>query len=179
VPSSYPGSLPPPVPYPSRPRRRRLLVAGLAVLVAAALAAVAVTVVFATRSDDSTTATLTPATAKTSIQAFLDALSRGDDETIARHASCGVFDEIKDKQSDMALANLASDAFRRQFGSAEVTSIDKIVTWSENQAQVLFTMQVKQAGRSQSESERQAIAQVLTQDDHILVCSYLPRTGQY
>jgi hypothetical protein len=153
--------------------------AGLAVLVAAALAAVAVTVVFATRGDDSTTATLTPETAKTSIQAFLDALSRGDDETIARHASCGVFDEIKDKQSDMALANLASDAFRRQFGSAEVTSIDKIVTWSENQAQVLFTMQVKQAGRSQSESERQAIAQVLTQNGQILVCSYLPRTGQY
>ncbi|WP_029115090.1 hypothetical protein [Mycobacterium sp. URHB0044] len=179
VPSPYPGSLPPPVPYPSRPRRRRLLVAGLAVLVAAALAAVAVTVVFATRSDDSATATLTPETAKTSIQAFLDALSRGDDETIARHASCGVFDEIKDKQSDMALANLASDAFRRQFGSAEVTSIDKIVTWSENQAQVLFTMQVKQAGRSQSESERQAIAQVLTQNGQILVCSYLPRTGQY
>jgi hypothetical protein len=179
VPSAYPGSLPPPVPYPARPRRRRLLVAGLAVLVVAALAAVAVTVVYATREEGSNAATLTPASAKTSIQGFLDALSRGDDETIARHASCGVFDEIKDKQSDMALANLASDAFRRQFGSAEVTSIDKIVTWSPNQAQVLFTMQVKQAGRSQSESERQAVAQILTQDHEILVCSYLPRTGQY
>jgi hypothetical protein len=179
VPSAYPGALPPPVPYPARPRRRRFLVAGLVLLVVAALAAAAVTIVFATRRNDSTDAALTPASAKTSIQGFLDALSRGDDEEIARHASCGVFDEIKDKQSDMALANLASDAFRRQFGSAEVTSIDKIVTWSPNQAQVLFTMQVTQAGRSQSESSRQAVAQLLIQGRQILVCSYLPRTGQY
>jgi hypothetical protein len=179
VPSAYPGALPPPVPYPTTPRRRRFLLAGLALLVVVALAAAAVTIVFALRRDDSTDAALTPASAKSSIQGFLDALSRGNDEEIARHASCGVFDEIKDKQSDMALANLASDAFRRQFGSAQVTSIDKIVTWSPNQAQVLFTMQVTQAGRSQSESSRQAVAQLLIQNRDILVCSYLPRTGQY
>jgi hypothetical protein len=179
VPSAYPGALPPPVPYPTRPSRRRFLVAGLALLVVVALAAAAVTIVFAMRRDDATDTALTPASAKSSIQGFLDALSRGNDEEIARHASCGVFDEIKDKQSDMALANLASDAFRRQFGSAEVTSIDKIVTWSPNQAQVLFTMQVTQAGRSQSESSRQAVAQLLIQNRDVLVCSYLPRTGQY
>jgi hypothetical protein len=179
VPSAYPGALPPPVPYPGKPRGRRLLVAGLVLLVVAALAAAAVAIVVATRRDDSANAALTPESAKTSIQDFMDALSRGDDEAIARHASCGVFDEIKDKRSDMALANLASDAFRRQFGSAQVTSIDKIVTLSPNQAQVLFTMQVKQAGRSQSESDRQAVAQLLIQDHHILVCSYLPRAGQY
>jgi hypothetical protein len=179
VPSPYPGALPPPVPYPGKPRGRRLLVAGLVLLVVAALAAAAVAIVVATRRDDSTNAALTPESAKTSIQDFMDALSRGDDEAIARHASCGVFDEIKDKRSDMALANLASDAFRRQFGSAQVTSVDKIVTLSPNQAQVLFTMQVRQPGRSQSESDRQAVAQLLIQDHHILVCSYLPRAGQY
>jgi hypothetical protein len=179
VPSAYPGALPPPVPYPTTPRRRRFLVAGLALLVVVALATAAVTIVFAIRRDDSTDAPLTQASATASIQGFLDALSRGDDQEIARHASCGVFDEIKDKQSDMALANLASDAFRRQFGSAKVTSIDKIVTWSPNQAQVLFTMQVTQAGRSQSESSRQAVAQLLIQNRDVLVCSYLPRTGQY
>lgn len=179
VPSAYPGALPPPVPYPGKPRGRRFLVAGLVLLVVAVLAAAAVTIVFATRRDDSSNAAVTPQSAKTSIQAFLDALSRGDDETVARHASCGVFDEIKDKQADMALANLASDAFRRQFGSAEVTSIDKIVTWSPNQAQALFTMQVTQSGRSQSASERQAVAQLLIQNGDILVCSYLPRTGLY
>ena len=81
----------------------------------------------------------------------------------------------------MALAELTSDAFRKQYGSAEVTSIDKIVTWSPNQAQVLFTMQVDpaRAGEPVGESRRQAIAQLLIQDHHILVCSYLPRTGQY
>jgi hypothetical protein len=179
VPSPYPGALPPPVPYPGKPRRRGFLIAGIALLVVVALAAAAVTIVFALRRDDKTDTALTPASARTSIQGFLDALSRGDDEEIARHASCGVFDEIKDKKSDMALANLASDAFRRQFGTARVTSIDKIVTWSPNQAQVLFTMEVTQAGRSQTESSRQAIAQVLVQDPDILVCSYLPRTGHY
>jgi hypothetical protein len=165
VPSPYPGALPPPVPYPGKPRRRGFLIAGIALL--------------ALRRNDAADAPLTPASAKTSIQGFLDALSRGDDEEIARHASCGVFDEIKDKRSDMALANLASDAFRRQFGSAKVTSIDKIVTWSPNQAQVLFTMEVTQAGRSQTESSRQAVAQLLIQSHEVLVCSYLPRTGQY
>jgi hypothetical protein len=179
VPSAYPGALPPPVPYPGKPRRRGFLIAGLALLVVVALAAAAVTIFFALRRDDAADAPLTQASARTSIQGFLDALSRGDDEEIARHASCGVFDEIKDKKSDMALANLASDAFRRQFGSAKVTSIDKIVTWSPNQAQVLFTMEVTQPGRSQTESSRQAVAQLLIQNPDVLVCSYLPRTGQY
>lgn len=178
VPSAYPGALPPPVPYPGKPRRRRFLLVGLIALVVAALVGVAVTVVVATRGDDSASGPLTPDTAKTAIQGFMDALGRGDDEEIARHASCGVFDEIKDKKSDLALANLASDAFRRQFGSAQVTSIDKIVTLSPNQAQVLFTMDVK-AGRSQAASERQAVAQVLIQGRTVLVCSYLPRSGQY
>ena len=116
--------------------------------------------------------------AKTAIQDYLDALSKGDDEAIARHASCGVFDEIKDKRSDMALANLASDAFRRQFGSAEVTSIDKIVTLSPNQAQVLFTMQVNQPAAHSPKPTVRRVAQLLIQDDQILVCSYLPRAGQ-
>ena len=63
----------------------------------------------------------------------------------------------------MSLANLASDAFRRQYSGAQVASIDKIVTWSPNQAQVLFTMKAKLAGRSKSEVERQAVAQLLIQ----------------
>lgn len=179
VPSPYPGALPPPLPYPGKPRRRGFLIGGIAVLVVVALAAAAVTIVFALRRDDAANTTLTPASARTSIQGFLDALSRGDDEEIARHASCGVFDEITDKKADMALANLASDAFRRQFGSAKVTSIDKIVTWSPNQAQVLFTMDVTQTGRSQAQSSRQAVAQLLIQGREVLVCSYLPRSGQY
>ncbi len=66
-----------------------------------------------------------------------------------------------------------------------MTSIDKMVIWSPNQAQVLFTMQVTPASGSTrdqptKDDEEQAVAQLLAQDNEILVCSYLPRTaGQY
>lgn len=177
VPSPYPGALPPPIPYPQR-SKRRFLVAGLAIAILVAVAAFATLVVFVTRGEEPTDTALTPERAKTAIQAYMDALSQGDDETVARNASCGLYDEIEDRKADMALAKLASDAFQRQFKSAEVTSIDKIVTWSPNQAQVLFTLRVK-AARAQGEAQRQAVAQVLTQGDQVLVCSYLPRTGLY
>ena len=68
--------------------------------------------------------------------------ANGDDETVARHTLCGLFDAVKEKRADLALADLTSDAFRKQFGNAEVTSIDKMVSWSPTQAQVLFTMRV-------------------------------------
>ena len=76
------------------------------------------------------------------------------------------------------VANLASDAFRRQFSSAQVTSIDKIVMLSGNQAQVLFTMKVTPSIRargSQTNGDIQAVAQLLVQPGDSLVCSYLPR----
>ena len=67
----------------------------------------------------------TDAAAKTTIQNYLDALSDGDTETVARNTLCGMFDAIKDRKSDLALARLASDAFRKQFTQAQVTSIDR------------------------------------------------------
>ena len=181
VPSPYPGALPPPVDYPRNTRRRRVLAAVLGLLVALVVAAVAATTILVQRgTDDAASAALNQDSAKAAIQDYLDALAQGKDERIAEHASCGLFDAIKDHQADMSLANLASDAFRRQYSGAQVASIDKIVMWSPNQAQVLFTMKVKLAGRSKSEVERQAVAQLLIQDREILVCSYLPRTaGQY
>ncbi|MCV7303060.1 hypothetical protein H7J93_25890 [Mycobacterium barrassiae] len=183
-PQTYPGMLPPPVPYPKK-RRWPLLVGLLAIV---AVAAVVAGIVFATRGNDGTSAgsaTLTDASAKAAIQEYLDAMTNGDDETVARHTLCGLFDAVKERRSDMALANLASDAFRQQYGRAEVTSIDKIVMWSPNQAQVLFTMQVEPSnssrrGQPRPKGEQQAVAQLLTQGDEVLVCSYLPRTaGQY
>ena len=82
-----------------------------------------------------------------------------------------------------ALADLSSDAFRKQFASAEVTSIDKMVFSSPNQAQVLFSMRVSPAGSRKQpppEVEVQAVAQLLGQDNEVLVCSYLLRAaGQY
>ena len=182
VPSPYPSMLPPPLQYP---KRRWWRPVAAAALVLAVVAALVTAIVFAARDDDASThSALTDASAKAAIQEYLDALSKGDDETVARHTLCGLFDSVKEHRSDLALAALSSDAFRKQYSRVEVTSIDKMVLWSPNQAQVLFTMRVAPATgstRDQSpKNEEQAIAQLLSQDNEILVCSYLPRTaGQY
>ena len=182
VPSPYPSMLPPPVHYPKRRRWLPVAIAALALLVIAGLVTA---IVFASRDDTASNQTgLTDASAQAAIQEYLDALSQGDDETVARHTLCGLFDAVKEHRSDLALASLSSDAFRKQYSRAEVTSIDKMVQWSPNQAQVLFTMRVAPATGSTRyqppKDEEQAVAQLLTQDNEILVCSYLPRTaGQY
>jgi hypothetical protein len=59
-----------------------------------------------------------------------------------------------------------------------------MVMWSPSQAQALFTMRVEPAsgsrGNQTQDGEEQAIAQLLSIDNEVLVCSYLPRTaGQY
>jgi hypothetical protein len=182
VPSPYPSMLPPPMQYPKRRWWKPVAAVAAAVAVVAALVTA---IVFASRNDDASRHTaLTDSSAKTAIQEYLDALSRGDDQTVARHTLCGLFDAVKEHRSDLALASLSSDAFRKQYSHAEVTSIDKMVLWSPNQAQVLFTMKVAPASGSTRgqprEGEEQAVAQLLAQDNEVLVCSYLPRTaGQY
>jgi hypothetical protein len=182
VPSPYPAMLPPPMQYPKRRWWRPVAGAGLAVVV---LAALVTAIVLASRNDKASSQTeLTDASAKAAIQEYLDALTKGDDQTVARHTLCGLFDAVKEHRSDLALASLSSDAFRKQYSRAEVTSVDKMVLWSPNQAQVLFTMRVAPATGSTRDQppreEEQAVAQLLAQDNEILVCSYLPRTsGQY
>ena len=181
VPSPYPSMLPPPVPYP---KRRWWPIAAVALAVAV-VAALVTAIVLASRNDASGHTALTQASAKAAIQEYLNALSKGDDQTVARHTLCGLFDAVKEHRSDLALASLSSDAFRKQYSHVEVTSIDKMVNWSPNQAQVLFTMQVTLASgstrdQSTKDNEEQAVAQLLAEDNQILVCSYLPRTaGQY
>ena len=123
-------------------------------------------------------ATFTESNAKTTIQNYLTALSDADTETIARNTMCGMFDAVKDRKSDLALARLSSDAFRKQFARADVVSIDKIVLSSSYQAQVLFTMKVAPASSSRrGRDEEQGVAQILRQDNKLLVCSYLLRTA--
>ena len=180
--SAYPGMLPPPVQYPRK--RRWPLIAGalLAVVVVGGL--VAAIVLSGRNGNDGPFSALSDASAKAAIQEYLDALTNGDDETVARHALCGLFDDVKERRSDLALAGLSGDAFRDQYSRAEVTSIDKLVMWSPHQAQVLFTMKIVPASGSGPEQpqteDEQAVAQILTQDNETLVCSYLPRTaGQY
>ena len=90
---------------------------------------------------------------------------------------------VETPDHDLALADLSSDAFRKQFGKAEVTSIDKMVFASPTQAQVLFSMTVTPAGsrtRPAPEMDEQGVAQLVVQDNEVLVCSYLLRAaGQY
>jgi hypothetical protein len=182
VPSPYPAMLPPPLQYPKRRWWPIAVVVASVVVIAGLVAAI----VFASRNDNSSgQMALTDASAKAAIQEYLDALSKGDDQTVARHTLCGLYDAVKEHRSDLALAGLSSDAFRKQYSHAEVTSIDKMVLLSPNQAQVLFTMRVAPASGSSrtqqpKDDEQQAVAQVLAQDNETLVCSYLPRTaGQY
>jgi hypothetical protein len=177
--SVYPGMLPPPVPYPSR-RRWRLI--AVILLVVAIVAGTTTAIVYAVNPDPGIQAggQITEATAKTAIQNYLDALGRGDTETVARNTLCGFYDAVKDKRSDQALARLSSETFRKQFSQADVMSIDKMVFMSPNQVQVLFSMQVVPVTRGSQKHQEQAIAQLLSQDDKVLVCQYLLRSaGQY
>jgi len=179
-PGGYPGPLPPPVNYPASPRRgRALLWALLGLLLVAALVAAALT--FGGGRAGQGSAGFTNAATKDAIQNYLTALSDRDTETVAENNLCGMFDAITDRRSDLALARLASDAFRSQFSRAEVVSIDKIVLSSAYQAQVLFTMNVSPASLSRNDREQeQGVAQILRQDNRLLVCSYLLRTtAQY
>jgi hypothetical protein len=177
----YPGMLPPPVPYPKRSPWRAVFVTLAALALVAA--AVGATVLVMRSGDESAAPKLTNAAAQAAIQDYLDALQGGDTQEIARNTLCGLFDAVKEKRSDLALADLSSDAFKRQFGKAEVTSIDKMVFSSPAQVQVLFSMNVTPAGsrtRPPPEVEEQGVAQLLVQDNQVLVCSYLLRAaGQY
>ncbi|WP_441957252.1 Rv0361 family membrane protein [Mycolicibacterium houstonense] len=186
VPSAYPGTMPPPVPYPTRRRWPKVLAVLLAVV---ALAGVVTVVMVAARRGPAAPVVVTDAQAQAAIQEYLNALVEGDDETVARHTLCGLYDGVKERKADLAVAGLASDAFRKQFSHVEVTGIDKNVPWSTTQAQVLFTMKVAPAsgsarGQRPMDEEQQGVAQLLVQRDgkneQVLVCSYVLRTsGQY
>jgi hypothetical protein len=172
----YPGPLQPSLPYP-KPRRRRRFVAAVGVVLLL-IAAVTAAVVHLSHSGPTTGGgAFSDATAKSAIQNYLDALEHRDTETIARNTLCGIYDAVRDRRTDQALAKLSSDVFQKQFSEARVTSIDKIVYWSDYQAQVLFSMHVQRAGGSAVRNQIQGIAQLLSQHNQILVCSYVQRTA--
>jgi hypothetical protein len=173
--AAYPGPLPPPVRYPKRgPSRLVIGVVAALVLIVALIAAV----VRGSHTGPATAAGgFSDATATTAIQGYLDALKHRDAETIARNTLCGIYDAVRDRSADRALAKLSSDVFRKQFSEAQVTSIDKIVYWSDYQAQVLFSMRVKPVGSGAARDNVQGIAQLLLQHNQVLVCSYVLRTS--
>ncbi|CFE76130.1 Possible conserved membrane protein [Mycobacterium tuberculosis] len=147
----------------------------------ALVSAMTAAIIYGVRTNGANTAgTFSEGPAKTAIQGYLNALENRDVDTIVRNALCGIHDGVRDKRSDQALAKLSSDAFRKQFSQVEVTSIDKIVYWSQYQAQVLFTMQVTPAAGGPPRGQVQGIAQLLFQRGQVLVCSYVLRTaGSY
>lgn len=174
-PASYSSQLPP-AGYPAR-RSKRPLIIGILVAIAL-VAALTVAVVYGVRTNGATAgASLPEGAAKTAIQEYLDALENRDTDSIVRNALCGMYDAVRDKRSDQALAKLSSDAFRKQFSQVQLTSVDKIVYLSQYQAQALFTMQVSPASGGPMRSQVQGVAQLLFQRGDILVCSYVLRTG--
>jgi hypothetical protein len=173
--AAYPGPLPPPVRYPKR-RRRRLIIGALVALLL--IGGLTTAILYGSRGGPATPpGAFSDATATTAIQGYLDALEHPDTETIARNSLCGIYDAVRDRRSDQALAKLSSDAFRKQFSEAKVTSIDKIVYWSNYQAQVLFSMNVESASGGGPRNQVQGVAQLLMQHNQILVCSYVLRTA--
>ncbi len=173
--AAYPGQLPPPVQYPRKNRRPLFLGVAVALILVAALTGA---VVWGSHQQQTTAeATLSDATAKAAIQHYLAALESRDTDTIARNMLCGIYDAVRDRRSDQALAKLSSDAFRKQFAQAEVSSIDKVVYLSSYQTQVLFTMQVKPAAGGPARQQVQGLAQLLLQRDKVFVCSYVLRTA--
>jgi hypothetical protein len=177
-PADYAGQ-PPPVSYPGRRSKRRLVIG---MLVAVALvAALTVAIVYGVRTNGANTGTsFTEGTAKAAIQDYLDALEHDDIDVIVHNSLCGMYDGVRDKRSDRALAKMSSDAFRKQFSEVELTSIDKIVYLSQYQAQALFTMRVSPATGGPTRGDVQGVAQLLFQRGQIMVCSYVPRTaGSY
>ena len=149
-----------------------------ALLAIALVAGLTTAIVYGVRTNGANTGgAFSEAAAKTAIQGYLNALAHRDVDGIVRNSLCGINDSVKDKRSDQALAKLSSDAFRKQFSDVAVTSIDKIVYWSQYQAQVLFSMQVTPASGGPPRGQMQGIAQVLFQRGEILVCSYVLRTA--
>jgi hypothetical protein len=174
-PGAYPGPTPPPG-YPKRRSPRRLIIGVL--LAIGLVAAMTAAIVYGVRTNGANTgASFSEASAKTAIQGYLDALESRNTDEVSRNALCGLYDGVRDKRSDQALAKLSSDAFRKQFSEVQLTSIDKIVYLSPYQAQALFTMQVSPATGGPLRGQVQGVAQLLFQRGDILVCSYVLRTG--
>ena len=178
APGNYAGQ-PPPVPYPRRRPRRRLLIGAL--MAVALVAAMTLAIAYGVRTNGANTGTsFSEGAAKTAIQGYLDALEHRDVDVIMRNALCGMYDAVRDKRNDQALAKMSSDALRKQFSEVQLTSVDKIVYLSQYQAQALFTMRVSPATGGPTRDDVQGLAQLLFQRGQIMVCAYVLRTaGSY
>ena len=88
----------------SKPRRSRTLWLSLLVLVLAVVPIVAAVLTIRADRPATSAALFTEPAVKTAIQNYLSALSNGDLDVIARNNLCGLYDGVKDRRSDQALA---------------------------------------------------------------------------
>lgn len=171
--SSYPGTLPPPVDYPRRPKWP--WIAG-GVAAAALLAAAVFGGMLMGRTE--VEEPITNDEARAALQNYVDALASGDTEQVSRHTLCGLYDAVRDHALDEQVATINSEAFREGYESVEVLSVDKMVFASPGAGQALFTVRVTPA-QGGDQREEQGVAQVLRDGDEVLVCSYLLRNAGY
>ncbi|MFA4083841.1 hypothetical protein [Mycobacteroides salmoniphilum] len=161
----YPGlpPMPPPVDYPERKRK---LPAWLApAVVVAALVVLALLLGLLTKNSG---VSHRPSEAKIeqTIQGYLDAMAKLDIVTLARNAGCGLYDAVRDKDTDDTIVRANAQQFVATFGTATVKSIDKIVYFSEYQLKVLFT-----ATSHKRKDAPQGQAELLINEGKIYVCS--------
>ena len=69
---------------------------------------------YGSRQGANTARRVTDASAKAAIQGIWTRFE-GRQQTVARNTLCGLYDAVQDNRSDLALANLSSDAFRKQY----------------------------------------------------------------
>ena len=107
--------------------------------------------------------------------------SNRDTETIARNALCGIYDAVRRPPIRQALAKLSSDAFRKQFsrGAGDVDRQDRR-TGRTIRPRCCSPCASSRPPAAAREVEAQGVAQLLSQHNQILVCSYVLRTrGQF
>jgi hypothetical protein len=169
--AQYPGpyTAPYPVDYPQPGRRvpRWAWVAVAAVL----LIGLALLLGLTANNTGSVSSQPTTTVIQRSVQGYFDALASGDTKSLARNASCGLFDEVRDKNPELSLMRLSSESFRKENGKVTLTSIDKVVRLSEYQLRVLFTVQAQKTANPQGQAE------LLLGEDGIYVCSAYLRTA--
>lgn len=171
--SAYPGTLPPPVDYPSRRRWPwvAVAVAGAGLLASGVLAGILI-------GSSGGEEPISNDEARAALQNYVDALAQGNLEQISRHTLCGLYDAVKDHALDEQVATINSEAFQEGFSKVDVISVDKMVFASPGAGQALFTVRITPAQQG-DEREDQGVAQILRDGDEVLVCSYLLRNAAY
>ena len=93
--------------------------------------------------------------------------------------SAGCSTRSRTSRSDLALADLSSDAFRKQFSQRgrDVDRQDGALVAVSGPGAVHHAGHTGRKPRPTApKTQEQAVAQILAQDNEVLVCSYLLRT---